>query len=117
MATNVYVMDSYAGVTNTASTVYTVPGSASESLIIGLMLTNTSTTDINVSVTVRDASKPTGQQNVKICNAMFLPKNSTFNVLNDNSRMVLSTSDQIIVNTASAGQTVDVVVSAMEIRG
>ena len=117
MATNTYVLVTQPGVTSTPTTIYTVPGAVNEAMVISLLLTNVSnTSDVKATVTIKDVSNQSSLQNVKLCNSMFLPRNSNFNVLNDNNRLILNSGDQIIVSSDQASASIDVLISVMEIR-
>lgn len=119
MATNTYKM--YSGKVTTVGgeqTIYIVPG-ATEGLVIGLMITNSSSADASVTIKVNDnvnTQTPTlSGTDIYVAYNMLVPKNSNFNVLNDNNRMVVSAADIVKVTCAGTGAGVDVVLSVMEI--
>jgi hypothetical protein len=92
----------------TVTTLYTAPA-ATASVVTGLVICNTTAVDATITVIVQDATGPTS---ANIAKNLPLPANSTIQVADNNTRIVLETGDLI---TLTATQACDAHVSVMEI--
>ena len=91
-----------------STTVYTVPV-ATTAVIVGLVISNDSTTSADTTVTVAVTQ---GAQTVNLIKGGPLPYTSNISVLNNNTRMVMVAGDVLSV---TSGQPADVIVSILEI--
>ena len=112
---NTFKVVTKAGVTS-ADVIYTVAGSTT-TVILGLMLGNTTSSSINATVTLgSDTANRAGANNeanqaVELITATPIPGNSSLELLSGN-KVVMETTDTISVTGTAA---TDVVLSIMEI--
>ena len=101
---------------NAAASVYTAPGSTT-SIVIGLTLTNNSSSDITATVTLYDAvtglTSPNDTNDIVFLNAVSIPKNTALEIMRGN-KIVLETGDIIKVQ-ASAQDSLNVFATLLEI--
>ena len=104
-----------AGVTS-ADVIYTVAGSTT-TVILGLMIGNTTSSSVNATVTIetdtgnRSGNNDEANQNVELLTSTAVPGNSTLELLGGN-KVVMETTDVLKVTGSGA---VDVTLSVMEI--
>jgi len=96
------------GSITTVQTIYTAPA-ATTSVVMGLIVANTSGADTTASVKVYDNS---ASLLVQLCALTPVPAASNLNVLTNNNRVVLETGDYITVTCAAA---CDAIASIMEV--
>ena len=112
---NTFKLITKAGVTS-ADVIYTVAGSTT-TVILGLMLGNTTSSSVNGTVTIEtDTSNRSGNndeanQNVELLTTTAIPGNSTLELLGGN-KVVMETTDVLKVTGSGA---LDVTLSVMEI--
>ena len=107
---NTFKLKTKAGVT-TLATVYTVPSSTT-SIVLGLMIGNTTSSAITSTVTLSsDTSDTETNADVELITTTPIPGNSTLELLSGN-KIVMQTTDYIRVYGSGA---VDVALSIMEI--
>ena len=107
---NTFKLKTKAGVT-TLATVYTVPSSTT-SIVLGLMIGNTTSSAITSTVTLSsDTSDTETNADVELITTTPIPGNSTLELLSGN-KIVMQTTDYIRVYGSGA---VDVTLSIMEI--
>ena len=107
---NTFKLKTKAGVT-TLATVYTVPSSTT-SIVLGLMIGNTTSSAITSTVTLSsDTSDTETNADVELITTTPIPGNSTLELLSGN-KIVMQTTDYIRVYGSGA---VDVALSVMEI--
>ena len=107
---NTFKLKTKAGVT-TLATVYTVPSSTT-SIVLGLMIGNTTSSAITATVTLSsDTSDTETNADVELITTTPIPGNSTLELLSGN-KIVMQTTDYIRVYGSGA---VDVALSVMEI--
>ena len=92
---------------NSDMTVYTVPSSTT-TVVIGLTLANTTSSQITV-----DAKMSAGSNTVFLINNLPIPTGSSFEFMSGN-KIILEAGDAIIVSSDTA-QSLDTVMSIMEI--
>ena len=112
---NTFKLITKAGVTS-ADVIYTV-ASSTTTVILGLMIGNTTSSAVNATVTIEtDTSNRSGNndeanQNVELLTSTAVPGNSTLELLGGN-KVVMETTDVLKVTGSGA---VDVTLSVMEI--
>ena len=107
---NTFKLKTKAGVT-TLATVYTVPSSTT-SVVLGMMIGNTTSSAITTTVTLSsDTSDTETNADVELLTTTPIPGNSTLELLSGN-KIVMQTTDLIRVYGSGA---VDVTLSIMEI--
>ena len=112
---NTFKVITKAGVTS-ADVIYTVAGSTT-TVILGLILGNTTSSSINATVTLgtdtgsRAGANNESNQDVEILTTTPIPGNSTLELLAGN-KVVMETTDTLSVTGSGA---VDVALSVMEI--
>ena len=107
---NTFKLKTKAGVT-TLATVYTVPSSTT-SVVLGMMIGNTTSSAITATVTLSsDTSDTETNADVELITTTPIPGNSTLELLSGN-KIVMQTTDYIRVYGSGA---VDVALSVMEI--
>ena len=112
---NTFKVVTKAGVTS-ADVIYTVAGSTT-TVVLGLMLGNTTSSSINATVTLgtdtsnRSGANDEANQAVELITTTPIPGNSTLELLAGN-KVVMETTDTLSVTGSGA---VDVVLSIMEI--
>ena len=112
---NTFKLITKAGVTS-ADVIYTVAGSTT-TVILGLMIGNTTSSAVNATVTIEtDTSNRSGNndeanQNVELLTTTAVPGNSTLELLGGN-KVVMETTDVLKVTGTGA---LDVTLSVMEI--
>ena len=112
---NTFKLITKAGVTS-ADVIYTV-ASSTTTVILGLMIGNTTSSSVNGTVTIEtDTSNRSGNndeanQNVELLTTTAIPGNSTLELLGGN-KVVMETTDVLKVTGTGA---VDVALSVMEI--
>ena len=112
---NTFKLITKAGVTS-ADVIYTV-ASSTTTVILGLMLGNTTSSSVNGTVTIEtDTSNRSGNndeanQNIELLTSTAVPGNSTLELLGGN-KVVMETTDVLKVTGSGA---VDVALSVMEI--
>ena len=107
---NTFKLKTKAGVT-TLATVYTVPSSTT-SVVLGMMIGNTTSSAITSTVTLSsDTSDTETNADVVLITTTPIPGNSTLELLSGN-KIVMQTTDYIRVYGSGA---VDVTLSIMEI--
>ena len=107
---NTFKLKTKAGVT-TLATVYTVPSSTT-SVVLGMMIGNTTSSAITATVTLSsDTSDTETNADVELITTTPIPGNSTLELLSGN-KIVMQTTDYISVYGSGA---VDVTLSIMEI--
>ena len=107
---NTFKLKTKAGVT-TLATVYTVPSSTT-SVVLGMMIGNTTSSAITTTVTLSsDTSDTETNADVELLTTTPIPGNSTLELLSGN-KIVMQTTDYIRVYGSGA---VDVALSVMEI--
>ena len=107
---NTFKLKTKAGVT-TLATVYTVPSSTT-SIVLGMMIGNTTSSAITSTVTLSsDTSDTETNADVELVTTTPIPGNSTLELLSGN-KIVMQTTDYIRVYGSGA---VDVTLSIMEI--
>ena len=112
---NTFKLITKAGVTS-ADVIYTV-ASSTTTVILGLMLGNTTSSSVNATLTIEsDTSNRSGNndetnQNVELLTTTAIPGNSTLELLGGN-KVVMETTDVLKVTGTGA---VDVALSVMEI--
>ena len=107
---NTFKLKTKAGVT-TLATVYTVPSSTT-SVVLGMMIGNTTSSAITATVTLSsDTSDTETNADVELITTTPIPGNSTLELLSGN-KIVMQTTDYIRVYGSGA---VDVTLSIMEI--
>ena len=107
---NTFKLKTKAGVT-TLATVYTVPSSTT-SIVLGMMIGNTTANAITSTVTLSsDTSDTETNADVELVTTTPIPGNSTLELLSGN-KIVMQTTDYIRVFGSGA---VDVTLSIMEI--
>ena len=107
---NTFKLKTKAGVT-TLATVYTVPSSTT-SVVLGMMIGNTTSSAITATVTLSsDTSYTETNADVELITTTPIPGNSTLELLSGN-KIVMQTTDYIRVYGSGA---VDVALSVMEI--
>ena len=107
---NTFKLKTKAGVT-TLATVYTVPSSTT-SVVLGMMIGNTTSSAITSTVTLSsDTSDTETNADVELITTTPIPGNSTLELLSGN-KIVMQTTDYIRVYGSGA---VDVALSVMEI--
>ena len=107
---NTFKLKTKAGVT-TLATVYTVPSSTT-SIVLGLMIGNTTSSAITSTVTLSsDTSDTETNADVELLTTTPIPGNSTLELLSGN-KIVMQTTDYIRVYGSGA---VDVTLSIMDI--
>tara|TARA_B100001564_G_scaffold183526_1_gene154251 strand:- start:275 stop:622 length:348 start_codon:yes stop_codon:yes gene_type:complete len=112
---NTFKLITKAGVTS-ADVIYTV-ASSTTTVILGLMLGNTTSSSVNGTVTIEtDTSNRSGNndeanQNVELLTTTAIPGNSTLELLGGN-KVVMETTDVLKVTGSGA---LDVTLSVMEI--
>ena len=112
---NTFKLITKAGVTS-ADVIYTVAGSTT-TVILGLMLGNTTSSSVNATVTIetdtgnRSGNNDEANQNVELLTTTAIPGNSTLELLGGN-KVVMETTDVLKVTGSGA---VDVALSVMEI--
>ena len=112
---NTFKLITKAGVTS-ADVIYTVAGSTT-TVILGLMIGNTTSSSVNATVTIetdtgnRSGNNDEANQNVELLTTTAVPGNSTLELLGGN-KVVMDTTDVLKVTGSGA---VDVALSVMEI--
>ena len=112
---NTFKLITKAGVTS-ADVIYTVAGSTT-TVILGLMLGNTTSSSVNATVTIetdtgnRSGNNDEANQNVELLTTTAVPGNSTLELLGGN-KVVMETTDVLKVTGSGA---LDVTLSVMEI--
>ena len=112
---NTFKLITKAGVTS-ADVIYTVAGSTT-TVILGLMLGNTTSSSVNATVTIetdtgnRSGNNDEANQNVELLTTTAIPGNSTLELLGGN-KVVMETTDVLKVTGSGA---LDVTLSVMEI--
>ena len=112
---NTFKLITKAGVTS-ADVIYTVAGSTT-TVILGLMLGNTTSSSVNATVTIetdtgnRSGNNDETNQNVELLTTTAIPGNSTLELLGGN-KVVMETTDVLKVTGTGA---LDVTLSVMEI--
>ena len=112
---NTFKVITKAGVTS-ADVIYTVAGSTT-TVILGLILGNTTSSSINATVTLgtdtgnRSGANNEANQDVELLTTTPIPGNSTLELLAGN-KVVMETTDTLSVTGSGA---VDVALSVMEI--
>ena len=112
---NTFKVITKAGVTS-ADVIYTVAGSTT-TVILGLILGNTTSSSINATVTLgtdtgnRSGANNEANQDVELITSTPIPGNSTLELLAGN-KVVMETTDTLSVTGSGA---VDVALSVMEI--
>ena len=112
---NTFKLITKAGVTS-ADVIYTVAGSTT-TVILGLMIGNTTSSSVNATVTIetdtgnRSGNNDEANQNVELLTTTAVPGNSTLELLGGN-KVVMETTDVLKVTGSGA---VDVALSVMEI--
>ena len=107
---NTFKLKTKAGVT-TLATVYTVPSSTT-SVVLGMMIGNTTSSAITATVTLSsDTSDTETNADVELITTTPIPGNSTLELLSGN-KIVMQPTDYIRVYGSGA---VDVALSVMEI--
>ena len=112
---NTFKLITKAGVTS-ADVIYTVAGSTT-TVILGLMIGNTTSSSVNATVTIetdtgnRSGNNDETNQNVELLTSTAVPGNSTLELLGGN-KVVMETTDVLKVTGSGA---VDVALSVMEI--
>ena len=112
---NTFKLITKAGVTS-ADVIYTVAGSTT-TVILGLMIGNTTSSSVNATVTIetdtgnRSGNNDEANQNVELLTTTAIPGNSTLELLGGN-KVVMETTDVLKVTGTGA---VDVALSVMEI--
>ena len=112
---NTFKLITKAGVTS-ADVIYTV-ASSTTTVILGLMLGNTTSSSVNGSVTIetdtanRSGNNDEANQNVELLTTTAIPGNSTLELLGGN-KVVMETTDVLKVTGSGA---LDVTLSVMEI--
>ena len=112
---NTFKLITKAGVTS-ADVIYTVAGSTT-TVILGLMIGNTTSSSVNATVTIetdtgnRSGNNDEANQNVELLTTTAVPGNSTLELLGGN-KVVMETTDVLKVTGSGA---VDVTLSVMEI--
>ena len=112
---NTFKLITKAGVTS-ADVIYTVAGSTT-TVILGLMIGNTTSSSVNATVTIetdtnnRSGNNDEANQNVELLTSTAVPGNSTLELLGGN-KVVMETTDVLKVTGSGA---VDVTLSVMEI--
>tara|TARA_B100000085_G_C18346205_1_gene432426 strand:- start:230 stop:577 length:348 start_codon:yes stop_codon:yes gene_type:complete len=112
---NTFKLITKAGVTS-ADVIYTVAGSTT-TVILGLMIGNTTSSSVNATVTIetdtnnRSGNNDEANQNVELLTSTAVPGNSTLELLGGN-KVVMETTDVLKVTGSGA---VDVALSVMEI--
>ena len=112
---NTFKLITKAGVTS-ADVIYTVAGSTT-TVILGLMIGNTTSSSVNATVTIetdtgnRSGNNDEANQNVELLTTTAIPGNSTLELLGGN-KVVMETTDVLKVTGSGA---LDVTLSVMEI--
>ena len=112
---NTFKLITKAGVTS-ADVIYTVAGSTT-TVILGLMIGNTTSSSVNATVTIetdtgnRSGNNDEANENVELLTTTAVPGNSTLELLGGN-KVVMETTDVLKVTGSGA---VDVALSVMEI--
>ena len=112
---NTFKLITKAGVTS-ADVIYTV-ASSTTTVILGLMLGNTTSSSVNGTVTIetdtgnRSGNNDEANQNVELLTTTAIPGNSTLELLGGN-KVVMETTDVLKVTGTGA---LDVTLSVMEI--
>ena len=112
---NTFKLITKAGVTS-ADVIYTVAGSTT-TVILGLIIGNTTSSSINATVTLgtdtgsREGANNESNQDVELITTTPIPGNSTLELLAGN-KVVMETTDTLSVTGSGA---VDVALSIMEI--
>ena len=112
---NTFKLITKAGVTS-ADVIYTV-ASSTTTVILGLMIGNTTSSSVNATVTIetdtgnRSGNNDEANQNVELLTSTAVPGNSTLELLGGN-KVVMETTDVLKVTGSGA---VDVTLSVMEI--
>ena len=112
---NTFKLITKAGVTS-ADVIYTV-ASSTTTVILGLMIGNTTSSSVNATVTIetdtgnRSGNNDEANQNVELLTSTAVPGNSTLELLGGN-KVVMETTDVLKVTGSGA---VDVALSVMEI--
>ena len=112
---NTFKLITKAGVTS-ADVIYTV-ASSTTTVILGLMIGNTTSSSVNATVTIetdtgnRSGNNDEANQNVELLTTTAVPGNSTLELLGGN-KVVMETTDVLKVTGSGA---VDVALSVMEI--
>tara|TARA_B100000214_G_C23813814_1_gene556250 strand:- start:176 stop:523 length:348 start_codon:yes stop_codon:yes gene_type:complete len=112
---NTFKLITKAGVTS-ADVIYTV-ASSTTTVILGLMLGNTTSSSVNGTVTIetdtanRSGNNDEANQNVELLTTTAIPGNSTLELLGGN-KVVMETTDVLKVTGSGA---LDVTLSVMEI--
>jgi hypothetical protein len=112
---NTFKVVTKAGVTS-ADVIYTVAGSTT-TVVLGLMLGNTTSSSINATVTLgtdtgsRAGANNESNQDVELITSTPIPGNSSLELLSGN-KVVMETTDTLSVTGTGA---TDVVLSVMEI--
>jgi len=97
----------------TPLTLYTVPG-ATTSVVLGLLLTNTHTADVTVSVQlVSDTSDTETNETIYLLRNTEIPVGSTLEIMSGN-KVVLQTTDVMKIDCSVAAK-IDAALSIMEI--
>ena len=112
---NTFKLITKAGVTS-ADVIYTV-ASSTTTVILGLMIGNTTSSSVNATLTIesdtgnRSGNNDEANQNVELLTTTAIPGNSTLELLGGN-KVVMETTDVLKVTGSGA---VDVILSVMEI--
>ena len=112
---NTFKLITKAGVTS-ADVIYTV-ASSTTTVILGLMIGNTTSSSVNATVTIetdtgnRSGNNDEANQNVELLTSTAVPGNSTLELLGGN-KVVMEATDVLKVTGSGA---VDVTLSVMEI--
>ena len=112
---NTFKLITKAGVTS-ADVIYTV-ASSTTTVILGLMIGNTTSSSVNATLTIesdtgnRSGNNDEANQNVELLTTTAIPGNSTLELLGGN-KVVMETTDVLKVTGTGA---VDVALSVMEI--
>jgi len=92
-------------------------GTSTTSILIGLTLTNNSSSDITATVTLYDAvtgaTSPNDTNDIVFLNAVSIPKNTALEIMRGN-KIVLETGDKIKVQ-ASAASSLNVFATLLEL--
>ena len=112
---NTFKLITKAGVTS-ADVIYTV-ASSTTTVILGLMIGNTTSSSVNATVTIetdtgnRSGNNDEANQNVELLTTTAIPGNSTLELLGGN-KVVMETTDSLTLTATGAA---DIALSIMEI--
>tara|TARA_R100000734_G_C3312984_1_gene104182 strand:+ start:1296 stop:1637 length:342 start_codon:yes stop_codon:yes gene_type:complete len=109
---NTFKLKTKANLTTSLATVYTVPSSTSV-VVLSISLSNTTANSVTADIQiVSDTSDTETNANVYLGKNLPIPSGGTLEIMQGN-KLVLQTTD-VIKAKASAGSSVDILVSIME---